>query len=86
MKSLGALVRDCRKKGGITQIELARLAGVGKTSVYDIEKDKTTVQLETLLRVLVVVNIRLELHGPMGDVVVLPAQVGRKTEDNHEAR
>ena len=37
---LGALVKDHRKKAGLTQLELANLAGVGKTTVFDIEKNK----------------------------------------------
>ena len=36
---LGALVKDHRKKAGLTQLELANLAGVGKTTVFDIEKN-----------------------------------------------
>ncbi len=78
MDSPGALLRACRKKSGITQIELARLAGVGKTAVFDIEKGKTTVRLDTLLRVLAVVNIRLELHSPLGDVAVMPLPERRR--------
>ena len=37
---LGALVKDHRKNAGLTQLELANLAGVGKTTVFDIEKNK----------------------------------------------
>ena len=33
---LGALIKDHRKKAGLTQLELANLAGVGKTTVFDI--------------------------------------------------
>jgi HTH-type transcriptional regulator/antitoxin HipB len=44
MTRSGALVRACRKKVGLSQAELARLAGVGKTVVFDIEKGKTTIR------------------------------------------
>jgi len=80
MNGLGSLVRTYRKKSGMSQIELARLADVGKTAVFDIEKGKATVRLDTLLRVLDALNIRAELHGPFGDVVVISAR-----EDSEEA-
>jgi len=38
--NLGALVKEHRKKAGLTQLELANLAAVGKTTVFDIEKIK----------------------------------------------
>ena len=57
-------VRFVRKKGGLTQLQLARLAGVGKTAVFDIEKSKETVQLDTLMKVLDTLNIRLILQTP----------------------
>ena len=45
---LGALIKDHRKKARLTQLELANLAGVGKTTVFDIEKNKETVRLNNL--------------------------------------
>ena len=39
---LGSMVKNHRKKAGLTQLELANLAGVGKTTVFDIEKNKET--------------------------------------------
>lgn len=53
-----------RKYSGLSQQALAKLAGVGKTVVFDIEKGKTTVQLDTLLKVLNVLNIHIILQGP----------------------
>ena len=40
-----------RKKSGLTQKQLADIAGVGKTVVFDVEKGKRTVQLSTLLNI-----------------------------------
>ncbi len=57
-------VRFFRKQSGLSQQQLAELAGVGKTVVFDIEKGKTTVQLNTLLKVLDVLNIQLNLETP----------------------
>jgi len=58
-------VHACRKQSGLTQQQLAKLAGVGKTVIYDIEKGKDTVQLRTLLKVLNTLNIELKLQTPI---------------------
>jgi HTH-type transcriptional regulator/antitoxin HipB len=62
---LGALIKDHRKKAGLTQLELADLAGVGKTTVFDIEKNKETVRLNNLFAVLRVLNIKVEFKSPL---------------------
>ncbi len=62
---LGAFIKDHRKKAGLTQLELADLAGVGKTTVFDIEKNKETVRLNSLLAVLRVLNIKIEFKSPL---------------------
>jgi len=54
-----------RKKGNLTQKQLADLAGVGKTVVFDIEKGKETVQLNSLLKVISVLNIKLEMKSSL---------------------
>lgn len=53
-----------RKQSGLSQQELAKLAGVGKTVIFDIEKGKETVQLNTLLKVLDVLNIQMKFETP----------------------
>lgn len=60
-------VRYCRKQSGLSQHELAKLAGVGKTVVFDIEKGKATVQLKTLMSVFAVLNIQFKLVTPFDD-------------------
>ncbi len=60
-------VRYFRKQSGLSQLELAQLAGVGKTVVFDIEKGKPTVQLDSLLKVLSVLNIQLKLETPFSE-------------------
>ena len=64
MSQIGKLLKHHRKRAGLTQLVLADLAGVGKTTVFDIEHGKATVQLDSLLAVLGVLNIRIELSGP----------------------
>jgi transcriptional regulator with XRE-family HTH domain len=49
----------------LSQRALADLAGVGKTSVFDIEKGKPTVRLATLMAVLRVLNINLAMESPL---------------------
>lgn len=61
---IAKIVHYCRKQSGLSQQELATLAGVGKTAVFDIEKGKETVQLNTLLKVLEVLNIHLRFETP----------------------
>ena len=61
---IAKLVRYYRKQSGITQLELAKLSGVGKTVIFDIEKGKKTVQLNTLLKVLDILNIQMTFEVP----------------------
>jgi HTH-type transcriptional regulator / antitoxin HipB len=44
---IGKIIIFHRKKSKLTQRQLADLAGVGKTVVFDIEKGKETVQLNS---------------------------------------
>jgi y4mF family transcriptional regulator len=62
---LGALIKDHRKKAGLTQLELANLAGVGKTTVFDIEKNKESIRWNNLLAILHVLNIKIEFKSPL---------------------
>lgn len=61
---IAKIVRYFRKQSGLTQLQLATLAGVGKTVVFDIEKGKETVQLNSLMKVLDVLNIKIKLKTP----------------------
>lgn len=60
--TISQLLQGLRKKSGLTQQELAKLAGVGKTLVFDLEHGKASVQLDTLLKILKVLNIKLTLE------------------------
>ncbi len=64
-ESIGSMIRFHRKKSGLSQQALAKLAGVGKTVVYDIEKGKESVQLDTLNKILAVLNITFAFHSPL---------------------
>jgi HTH-type transcriptional regulator/antitoxin HipB len=64
---IGRIVQFHRRQAGLSRIDLANIAGVGKTVVYDIEKGKETVRLNTLLKVLGALNVSISLDSPLMD-------------------
>ena len=62
---LGNLLRFHRKQSGLTQLELANLAGVGKTVIFDIENGKETVRYDTLKKVFSALNIKISFESPI---------------------
>lgn len=64
-QNMASIIRYHRKKSGLSQEALARLAGVGKTAVFDVEKGKATIQLDTLRKILRVLNITMTLESPL---------------------
>jgi len=56
-----------RKAAKLSRDKLAEMSGVGKTVIYDIEKGKVSVQLDTLAKILKVLNITLVLKSPLMD-------------------
>ena len=64
-KTLARIIKQHRKVAKLSQLHLAELAGVGKTVVFDIEKGKETVKLETLRKILKVLNIKVRLLSPL---------------------
>jgi len=63
--TIAEIVRYHRKKSGLSQKELAKLAGVGKTVVFDIENGKTSVRMDTLQKILKILNIEFKLISPL---------------------
>ena len=63
--NLGDFIKMHRKKAGLTQLELANLAGIGKTTVFDLEKNKETVKWNNLKSVLNVLNIEVQFISPL---------------------
>ncbi len=62
------MIRFHRKKAGLSQERLAFLAGVGKTMIFDIEKGKLSIRLDSLLKILKVLNIQLDFQGPLMEI------------------
>lgn len=67
-RNIGAMIRHYRKKQGLTLVGLAQLAGVGKTAVFDVEHGKSSVQLQTLVKILEALDIQLVFRTPIADV------------------
>jgi len=67
-KSINEIVKIHRKAARLSQHQLADLSGVGKTTVFDLEKGKESIQLDTLLKVLRVLNIKLMFSSPYLDM------------------
>lgn len=67
---LASLIRKHRKAAKLSQVQLAEMAGVGKTAVFDLEKGKETVQLDTLRKILAVLNIKVQLISPFLNQIV----------------
>ena len=67
MKEFGAIVRFHRKEAGLSRIDLANIAGLGKTVIYDIENGKDTIRLNTMLKVLNSLNISVSIDSPLMD-------------------
>ena len=62
---IARIVKFHRMKSGLNQKELADLAGIGKTSVFDIEKGKESVRFNTLIKVLEALNIKIRFESPL---------------------
>jgi y4mF family transcriptional regulator len=60
MADLGTTVRDRRRRLGYSQEELARRAGVSRKWISDVERGKSTVQMQPVLDVLEALDIVLE--------------------------
>lgn len=54
-----------RKQAGLSREELANLAGVGKTVIYDLEKGKETLRWATVMAILDALNIELAWNSPL---------------------
>ncbi len=65
MKALKEIIKQHRRMSGLSQVELAKLAGVGKTVVFDLEHGKLSVRYDTLTKILSVLNITVNLQSPV---------------------
>lgn len=59
MQGLGPLIREERRRQGLTQAELAGISGVGVTFVSQLENGKETAEMGRAMRVLAMLGIDL---------------------------
>ncbi|MGE0087763.1 MAG: helix-turn-helix domain-containing protein [Desulfococcaceae bacterium] len=65
ISGIGRIIHFHRKQSGLSRVDLADIAGVGKTVIFDIEHGKESVRLNTLIRVAEALNISLYLNSPL---------------------
>ena len=64
MEEIGRLVRDERRRQGVTQMQLAGVAGTGIRFVSDLENGKGTIQTGKLLRVVQTLGLGMFIFSP----------------------
>jgi len=64
---LAEVIKKHRKAARLSQIQLADMAGVGKTVIYDAEKGKESIQWDTLQKIFKVLNIKVRFTSPLMD-------------------
>jgi HTH-type transcriptional regulator/antitoxin HipB len=65
MSELAALVHYHRKRSGLSRVDLAILAGTGKTVIYDLEHGKASIQWNSIQKILHALNISLWADSPL---------------------
>lgn len=60
--SIGSAIRHYREQAGLTQAELAELAGLNRSYLSELEQGKGTAQLRRILRVLKLLGVRATLQ------------------------
>jgi transcriptional regulator with XRE-family HTH domain len=67
MKTLAEIIQFHRKRANLTQAELSRLSGVGKTVIWKVENGHEAVQWDSLEKLFRVLNIGIEWRSPVLD-------------------
>ncbi len=62
--AIGQIIRENRKRLGVTQKDLALTSGTGLRFVIDLEKGKETCQIGKVLTVLQTLGIQIALTAP----------------------
>ena len=61
---IGKLIRDTRKKLGVTQKDLALTSGTGMRFIIDLEKGKETCEIGKALAILNTLGVKMILTPP----------------------
>jgi HTH-type transcriptional regulator/antitoxin HipB len=59
---LGELVRSVRKGQGLTQLDVAGLAGLSNRFIIDLERGKETLQMQKVLDVLALLGLEVAIR------------------------
>jgi HTH-type transcriptional regulator / antitoxin HipB len=62
VQAMGRALRDARRERGWTQAELAERSGVAQPTVSNVERAANAVSLDTLLRLLAVLELELAVR------------------------
>ncbi len=65
MDSIGKMILFHRQKSGLSRIKLAEISGISKTVIYDIEHGKSSVQFDSINKVLQTSNIKINFESPL---------------------
>ncbi|MCH5284016.1 MAG: helix-turn-helix transcriptional regulator [Akkermansiaceae bacterium] len=66
VQNFGATIRKYRKSQGVTQCQLAALAGVSPRFVGELERGKPTTEIGRAFRVAWVLGLTIEIKGEEG--------------------
>jgi len=65
IEQIGEIVSFHRRKSGLSRNQLATFAGVGKTAIFELENGKISLRLNTLIKILNILNIKIKLNSPL---------------------
>lgn len=60
-QDIAPLMKDLRRKAGLSQEELASFSGLSRTAVQRLERGEETIQMDTLFKILAILNIKVYL-------------------------
>lgn len=60
-RDLATLIRSTRKSQGLTQLDLAGLAGFSNRFIIDLEKGKETLQIQKVLQVMALLGMQINV-------------------------
>ena len=64
-EQLANLVRFHRKRAGLSQVDMASMAGVSRKVIQDLEAGRDGISWRNLMAVLAVLNVKLRPTGPL---------------------
>lgn len=60
---LGSLIRATRKAQGLTQLDLAGIAGLSNRFIIDLERGKETLQIQKVFQVMHLLGLEFTVKG-----------------------